>query len=86
MENYCILSLNAKCVTMVLLCINAGLKQRHTNTLTRFLVYLALPDAMPNLMKYASKSLPEPSLLILQRKHTHVCLNKSCISNQSMFL
>lgn len=42
----------------------------HTNTLTRFLVYLALPDAMPNLMKYASKSLPEPSLLILQRKHT----------------
>uniref|UniRef100_A0A0E9QQJ6 Uncharacterized protein n=1 Tax=Anguilla anguilla TaxID=7936 RepID=A0A0E9QQJ6_ANGAN len=26
------------------------------------------PEAIPSLMKYASKSLPEPSLLILQRE------------------
>lgn len=52
-------------------------KKLHTNTLTRFLVYLALPDAIPNLMKYASKSLPEPSLLILPGENTRHASQKS---------
>lgn len=33
--------------------------------LTKFLVYRALPEAIPSLWKNTSKSLPDPNLLIL---------------------